>query len=59
MKFHTKRYDIIKVSPEEFAEGITYEINLQDGYQFSDGTSLNYALDVDDLKSLIAEIKEA
>ena len=58
MKFHTKRYDIVKVDPEEFNEGIQYEINLNDGYQFDDGSSLNYASDLDDLRSLIAEIKE-
>jgi hypothetical protein len=58
MKFHTKRYDIVKVDPEEFNDGIQYEINLADGYQFDDGSSLNYATDIDDLRALIAEIKE-
>ena len=58
MKFHTKRYDIVKVDPEEFNEGIQYEISLNDGYQFDDGSSLNYASDIDDLRSLISEIKE-
>lgn len=58
MKFHTKRYDIVKVNPEEFNEGIKYEISLNDGYQFDDGSSLNYASDVNDLKDLISEIKE-
>ena len=57
MKFHTKRYDILKVTPEEFNEGIQYEINLKDGYQFDDGSSLNYASNVDELQDLISEIK--
>lgn len=58
MKFHTNRYDIVKVNPEEFNEGIQYEINLKNGYQFDDGSSLNYASDIDELKDLISEIKE-
>lgn len=58
MKFHTKRYDIVKVDPDEFNEGILYEISLNDGYQFDDGSSLNYAEDIDDLRNLISEITE-
>lgn len=58
MRYHTKRYDIVKVNPEEFNEGIQYEINLKDGYQFDDGSSLNYASNVDELKDLISEIEE-
>ena len=57
MKFHTKRYDITKVNPDEFNEGIQYEINLKDGYCFEDGSGLNYASNVDDLKNLISEIE--
>lgn len=56
MKFHTNRYDITKVNPDEFNEGIQYEINLKAGYEFEDGSSLNYADDIDDLRCLIAEI---
>lgn len=59
MKFHTKRYDIVKVNPEEFNEDIKYEISLKDGYRFDDGSGLNYASDVDDLRNLISEIEEA
>ena len=58
MKFNSKRYDIIKVDPEEFNEGIQYEINLKDGYQFDDGTHLNYAADIEDLRMLISQIIE-
>lgn len=55
MRFHTKKYDIKKCDPEEFSDA-KYEINLKDGYKFDDGTSLNYASDFEDLKTLISEI---
>lgn len=58
MKFNTKRYDIIKVDTEEFNEGIQYEINLKDGYQFEDGTQLCYVTDIEDLRTLISQIVE-
>lgn len=58
MKFHTKRYDITKVNAEEFNEGVEYEINLKEGYAFSDGSHLEYASDVDDLRDLISDIVE-
>lgn len=57
MKFNTKRYTITKVNPEEFNEGIKYEINLTDGYVFSDGSHLAYASSTEDLSELIAEIE--
>ena len=59
MKFHTKRYDIEKVSEADgFDNGIKYEVNLKDGYVFSDGSSLNYSSDYKDLLALIADIEE-
>lgn len=58
MKFHTQRYDIKKVDNQDFNEGISYEVNLNDGYVFSDGSSLNYASDYADLLTLIADIEE-
>ena len=39
MRFHTKRYDIKKLNPEEF-DTARYEVNLNDGYKFSDGSHL-------------------
>lgn len=57
MKYNTKRYTITKVNPEEFNEDIHYEINLNDGYVFSDGSSLEFATDIEDLRSLIADIE--
>ena len=58
MKYNTKRYTITKVNPDEFNGGIQYEVNLKDGYVFSDGSHLNYAADVDSLRALIAEIEK-
>lgn len=60
MKFHTKRYDIRKVSEADgFNKGITHEINLKDGYKFeSDDSHLNCAEGLEDLRSLIADIVE-
>ena len=55
MKLNTKRYDIRILDPEEFNDA-RYEINLKEGYQFEDGSHLNYASDYDDLLSLISEI---
>lgn len=57
MKFHTKRYDIRKVGDEGWDRNIRYEISLNDGYVFSDGSSLDYAEDIDELKALIADIE--
>jgi hypothetical protein len=59
MKFHTKRYDIKRVDGQDFNEGITYEVNLKDGYAFSDGSCLNYATDFEDLRALIADIERS
>ena len=56
MKFHTKRYDITKTG-EDF-DTAKYEVNLKNGYVFTDGTYLNYAEDYEDLRSLIADIVE-
>lgn len=61
MKYNTKRYNITKVDPEEF-NGLgakQYEINLKAGYIFeSYGTHIEYAADIEDLRSLIADIKK-
>lgn len=58
MKFDTSRYSIRKITKEDgFEEGISYEINLKDGYCFADSSCLNYSSDIDDLRQLIAEIK--
>lgn len=59
MKYETKRYTIHKIEPDgDFNEGIAYEISLADGYIFSDGSSLAYAEDYEDLLSLIADIEK-
>lgn len=58
MKFHTKRYDIRKVGDEGWDRPIKYEISLNDGYVFSDGSSLEYAEDLEELRGLIADIEE-
>lgn len=60
MKFHTKRYDIRRVSETDgFNEGITHEVNLKDGYKFEfDDSHLDYAEGYDDLKYLISQIVE-
>jgi hypothetical protein len=60
MKFHTKRYDIEKVSEADgFNEGIKYAVYLNDGYYFeSDGTRYNSADSYEELLELIAEIRE-
>ena len=58
MKFHTKRYDITKIDAgDDWNRNVHYEISLNDGYKFSDGSSLDYAEDYDELKSLIADIE--
>ena len=57
MKFHTKRYDISKVSAADFERDIKYEISLNDGYKFSDGSSLDFAESIEELQSLIADIE--
>ena len=56
MKYHTQRYDIVKCG-DDFNEEVTYEINLKDGYVFDDGTKLNYAESVEDLRELISSIE--
>ena len=58
MKFHTKRYDIAKVSDDGWDRDIHYEISLNDGYVFSDGSSLEYAENLEELKTLIADIED-
>ena len=58
MKFHTKRYDITKVNAgEDWCRAVRYEISLSDGYQFSDGSSIDYAEDTEELRALIADIE--
>lgn len=57
MKYHTNRYDIRRVDGEDFNESIKYEINLKDGYRFSDCSHLAYATDYEDLKDLISDIE--
>ncbi len=59
MKFHTKRSDIRKVGDEGWCRGVQYEISLNDGYVFSDGSSLDYAEDIEELRALIADIEKA
>ncbi len=56
MRYHTQRYDIVKCG-DDFNEGVVYEINLKDGYVFDDGTKLNYADSVEDLRELISGIE--
>ena len=58
MKFHTKRYDIKKVGDEGWDRDISYEISLNDGYKFIDGSSLEYAESVEELRELIAGIEK-
>ena len=59
MKFHTKRYDITKISSgDDWNREVNYEISLNDGYKFSDGSSLDYAENFEELKSLITDIEE-
>lgn len=57
MRFHTKRYDIKKLNPEEF-DTARYEVNLNDGYKFSDGSHLEYAENYEDLIAVIKDIEE-
>lgn len=49
-------YEVRNVSGEDFNEGIKYEISLEDGFMFSDGSSLEYAESVADLNVLIKDI---
>lgn len=56
MKFETPKYTIKKLSREEF-ETAQYEINLKEGFEFSNGGCLEYAEDYEDLLGLIKEIK--
>ena len=59
MKFKTKRYEITKANAEDFNEdGVQYEIILEDGYSFSDGSGYATAADIEELKDLIAEIEK-
>lgn len=51
-------YEVRNVSGEDFNEGIKYELNLEDGYIFSDGSSLSYAESVADLNKLLEDIEE-
>lgn len=41
----------------DFNDGVKYEINLNDGYRFSDGSGLSYAESVKDLNDLLDEIE--
>jgi len=56
MRFHTKRYDVEKYEEGNDFDSTTYEVSLKEGYMFDDGSHLNYACDIEDLRSLIAEI---
>lgn len=58
IKADSRVYEVCNVSGEAFNEGIKYEINLEDGYVFSDGSSLAYAESVADLNVLMADIEE-
>ena len=58
MKFNTSRYTITKVNPDEFNREIHYEINLKDGYVFSNGSHLEHAENVEELRELIADIEK-
>ena len=58
MRFHTKKYDIYKIEQDgEFDEGITYEINLKDGYVFCGGSHLEFAESIEELREIIADIE--
>lgn len=50
-------YEVRDVSGQDFNEGIKYELSLEDGYKFSDGSSLAYARNVADLNELINDIE--
>jgi hypothetical protein len=41
----------------DFNNGIKYEINLKDGFAFSDGSHLAYATSVADLNDLVDDIE--
>lgn len=49
-------YEVRNVSGQDFNEGIKYELNLNDGYYFGDGSSLGYAVSVADLNALLLEV---
>ncbi len=57
MKFNTNRYMITNVEGQDFNEGIKYEINLKDGYKFSDDSHIEYADSIEELCELIADIE--
>ena len=58
MRYHTKRYDITKAGGEDFVRDVKYEISLNDGYKFSDGSSLDFAESVAELRELIKDIEK-
>jgi hypothetical protein len=58
MKFHTKRYDIRKVGGDDWNRDINYEISLNDDYVFSDGSGLDYAENLEELRNLISDIEK-
>lgn len=57
IKADRRVYEVRDVSGQDFNEGIKYEINLEDGYIFDDGSSLAYARNVADLNVLIDSIE--
>lgn len=58
MRADKRVYEIRNVEGEDFNEGIKYEISLQDGYAFDDGTHLEYVGSVAELNELFNEIHE-
>ena len=57
MKFETSRYSIRKLALDgEFADA-KYEMNLKNGWCFSDGSCVAYASSYDELKWIIADIE--
>lgn len=51
-------HEVRDVSGQDFNEGVKYEINLKNGYKFSDGGGLAYAESVADLNELVDDIRE-
>ena len=58
MRYDTKKYTIARYEPGDEFDEETYEVNLKDGYVFSDGSHANYANSYEDLLELLAEIEE-
>jgi hypothetical protein len=57
MKFNTEKYTIRKLDTEEFSTA-KYEIDLNEGYVFSDGSHLEYAGSYKELLEVLADIEE-